>query len=122
MFRGPPRSTRTDTLFPYTTCFRSEQLFKYASSFIYLTYALFLVLARTSFGDRIGPAFALYVPADGWALGGVTYASYNVVAVVAVLPFVRHLTSRRDAFVAGVLAGQLAVVAGLLFFHRRSAI
>src|SRR3546814_19940892 len=24
MIRGPPRSTRTDTLFPYTTLFRSE--------------------------------------------------------------------------------------------------
>src|SRR3546814_14278521 len=26
MIRGPPRSTRTDTLFPYTTLFRSEIL------------------------------------------------------------------------------------------------
>src|SRR3546814_7218735 len=26
MMRRPPRSTRTDTLFPYTTLFRSEQL------------------------------------------------------------------------------------------------
>src|SRR3546814_2651864 len=26
MRRRPPRSTRTDTLFPYTTLFRSEQL------------------------------------------------------------------------------------------------
>src|SRR3546814_16324314 len=26
MIRPPPRSTRTDTLFPYTTLFRSEQL------------------------------------------------------------------------------------------------
>src|SRR3546814_7365717 len=25
MFRRPPRSTRTDTLFPYTTLFRSEK-------------------------------------------------------------------------------------------------
>src|SRR3546814_9085450 len=25
MIRGPPRSTRTDTLFPYTTLFRSRQ-------------------------------------------------------------------------------------------------
>src|SRR3546814_2913590 len=25
MIRGPPRSTRTDTLFPYTTLFRSEK-------------------------------------------------------------------------------------------------
>src|SRR3546814_2447978 len=28
MIRLPPRSTRTDTLFPYTTLFRSEQLEK----------------------------------------------------------------------------------------------
>src|SRR3546814_18031052 len=27
MIRRPPRSTRTDTLFPYTTLFRSEQRF-----------------------------------------------------------------------------------------------
>src|SRR3546814_14566989 len=26
MIRRPPRSTRTDTLFPYTTLFRSDQL------------------------------------------------------------------------------------------------
>src|SRR3546814_8597554 len=26
MYRGPPRSTRTDTLFPYTTLFRSADL------------------------------------------------------------------------------------------------
>src|SRR3546814_11439220 len=26
MIRGPPRSTRTDTLFPYTTLFRSERV------------------------------------------------------------------------------------------------
>src|SRR3546814_4276508 len=27
MIRRPPRSTRTDTLFPYTTLFRSEQVY-----------------------------------------------------------------------------------------------
>src|SRR3546814_15943659 len=31
MIRRPPRSTRTDTLFPYTTLFRSEQYFHLAS-------------------------------------------------------------------------------------------
>src|SRR3546814_9033240 len=29
MIRRPPRSTRTDTLFPYTTLFRSHRLEKY---------------------------------------------------------------------------------------------
>src|SRR3546814_8978513 len=29
MIRRPPRSTRTDTLFPYTTLFRSRNLFRH---------------------------------------------------------------------------------------------
>src|SRR3546814_1342513 len=37
MIRRPPRSTRTDTLFPYTTLFRSEQdLFLEDGSFLKL--------------------------------------------------------------------------------------
>src|SRR3546814_1074895 len=33
MIRRPPRSTRTDTLFPYTTLFRSDQLILATGSF-----------------------------------------------------------------------------------------
>src|SRR3546814_10138695 len=33
MLRLPPRSTRTDTLFPYTTLFRSSKLIPYTSIF-----------------------------------------------------------------------------------------
>src|SRR3546814_12956649 len=33
MIRRPPRSTRTDTLFPYTTLFRSEILTKIANNY-----------------------------------------------------------------------------------------
>lgn len=94
----------------------AENLFRYASTFIYLVYALFLILALASFGDRIGPALAAGVPTDGWIIGGTTYASYNVVAAVAVLPFLRHLTSQRDALVAGALAGPLAALPAIVFF------
>src|SRR3546814_1677097 len=31
MIRRPPRSTRTDTLFPYTTLFRSDDVFRFPS-------------------------------------------------------------------------------------------
>src|SRR3546814_5944897 len=40
MIRRPPRSTRTDTLFPYTTLFRSRQLtlfFQFFSSLLHHT-------------------------------------------------------------------------------------
>ncbi len=93
-----------------------ERLFKYASTFLYLVYAVFVVLAFTHFGDRILAGFAEAVPTDGWALGGITYASYNVVGAVVILPMLRHLTSQRDAVVAGLIAGPLAMIPAALFF------
>src|SRR3546814_5608074 len=36
MLRRPPRSTRTDTLFPYTTLFRSERIGGQANPFMQL--------------------------------------------------------------------------------------
>src|SRR3546814_719506 len=41
MIRRPPRSTRTDTLFPYTTLFRSEEMKR-----SYLDYAMSVIVAR----------------------------------------------------------------------------
>lgn len=94
----------------------AEGLFRYTSPFIYLVYAVFVVLALMSFGDRIAAQLARPVPTDGWVIGGVTYASYNVIAAVAILPFLRHFTSQRDALIAGLLSGPLAMVPALLFF------
>ena len=93
-----------------------ERLFKYVSFLLYGVYALFVVLAFASFGDRISDALNLPAPSDGWAIGGLTYASYNIVGAVVILPVIRHMTSRRDALVAGVVAGPLAMLPALLFF------
>ena len=49
-------------------------------------------------------------------LGGLTYASYNVVGAVIILPVLRHLRSTKDALIAGALAGPLAMIPALLFF------
>jgi uncharacterized membrane protein YkvI len=54
-------------------------------------------------------------PTTGWALGGLTYSIYNVVGAVVILPVLRHLKSRRDAVIAGVLCGPLAMLPALLF-------
>src|SRR3546814_13499526 len=40
MIRRPPRSTRTDTLFPYTTLFRSLVLVKIAALIVFVAVAL----------------------------------------------------------------------------------
>ncbi|HET7062784.1 MAG TPA: hypothetical protein VFI49_00820 [Rudaea sp.] len=93
-----------------------ERLFKYVSFLLYGVYVLFMLLAFTHFGDRIVAGFALDVPATDWALGGLTYASYNIIGAIVILPVLRHLSSDRDAVVAGLIAGPLAMLPALLFF------
>ncbi len=93
-----------------------ERLFTIVSFLLYGVYALFLVLALTHFGGQIVAGFSRHVPMDGWVKGGITYASYNIVGAVVILPVLRHLTSNRDAVIAGLIAGPLAMLPALLFF------
>jgi len=93
-----------------------ERLFTCVSFLLYGVYVLFFVLSLSHFGHKIALGFATPAPMDGWFAGGVTYASYNIVGAVVILPVLRHLTSSRDAVVAGVIAGPLAMLPALLFF------
>ncbi|MDP5278914.1 hypothetical protein Q9Q95_08265 [Sphingomonas sp. DG1-23] len=93
-----------------------EGVFKNVSFLLYGVYALFLILALFSFGDRIAAGFSTPAPWQGWASGGLTYASYNIIGAVVILPVLRHLTSSRDAVIAGMIAGPLAMAPAILFF------
>ena len=93
-----------------------ERVFTYVSFLLYGVYALFLVLALGHFGERIAAGFAMHIAPVGWAAGGITYASYNIVGAITILPVLRHLRSDRDAVTAGLLAGPLAMLPALLFF------
>jgi uncharacterized membrane protein YkvI len=93
-----------------------EQLFKWVSIFLYAVYAIFVVLSLFAFGDRIVANLSTAAPTDGWALGGITYAGYNLVGAVIILPVLRHLRSDKEALLAGLLAGPLAMIPALLFF------
>jgi uncharacterized membrane protein YkvI len=93
-----------------------EALFKWVSFLLYGIYAVFLALALTQFGDRIHAAFANPAVGPGWIAGGLTYSGYNIVGAIAILPVTRHMRSDRDAVIAGLLAGPLAMAPALLFF------
>lgn len=93
-----------------------ERMFKYVSYLLYATYVLFFVLALSSFGDKMLAGLQMAAPTDGWVGGGLTYAGYNIIGAVVILPMIRHLTGPRDAVIAGVLAGPLAMLPALLFF------
>jgi len=93
-----------------------EALFEYVSFLLYGVYALFLILAVLGFGDRIAQAFADHGVGHGWVSGGLTYAGYNISGAISILPVLRHLRSRRDAIIAGVIAGPLAMLPAVIFF------
>ncbi|MES2136931.1 MAG: hypothetical protein V4502_07725 [Pseudomonadota bacterium] len=93
-----------------------ERMFAYVSYLLYAVYLLFIILAFSKFGPRIGEGFTHGGPAASWLAGGSVYAGYNIIGAVVVLPVVRHLTSSRDAILAGALAGPLAMLPGALFF------
>lgn len=94
-----------------------EQLFAWVSILLYGVYALFLALALGAFGHKIASAFAVPVQVGAGALvGGATYAGYNIIGAVIVLPVTRHLLSDRDAVTAGLIAGPLAMIPAFVFF------
>jgi uncharacterized membrane protein YkvI len=93
-----------------------ERLFKWVSIFLYVVYGLFLILGLTHFGSGIVTHFAVPTANHGWAMGGITYAAYNIVGAVVILPVVRHMRSNRDAVTAGLLAGPLAMLPAIIFF------
>jgi uncharacterized membrane protein YkvI len=93
-----------------------ERLFKYMTLFLYSVYAIFAVLAVSSFGNASLANIAASAPGQGWVLGGLTYGGYNLIGAIAILPMLRHLTSAKDAVVAGALSGPLAIWPAFVFF------
>jgi len=93
-----------------------ERMFAWVSYLLYAVYALFVVLAFSRFGGEIQEAFARESAVGNWAAGGTIYAGYNLIGAAVILPVLRHLTSSRDAVIAGLLAGPLAMLPGALFF------
>lgn len=93
-----------------------EGLFTYVSVLLYGTYLLFFAFALWGFGDRIAAGLGAAGPSDGWIAGGMTYAAYNIIGAIVILPVTRHMRSRCDAVVAGILCGPLAMLPAALFF------
>lgn len=93
-----------------------ERLFKYATIFLYATYIILVALSVERFGHKSIEAFAVHTSTAGWVRGGITYAGYNILGAVLVLPVLRHVTTRKDALIAGLLAGPMAMIPALLFF------
>ncbi len=83
---------------------------------LYALYAVVLIASFRSFGPDIMAGLASGEVTRDWALGGAEYMAYNVGTLPAVLFCARHLKTRRDAVIAGVLAGPIGILPAILFF------
>lgn len=105
----------TGALLFYSNAF-IEKFLTLSVGYLYLVYVVLLGWSFLAFGERIEAGFAAAAPADGWLKAGIAYAGYNVATIPAVLFCIRHLTTRREALVAGALAGPLGMLPAVLFY------
>lgn len=97
----------------------SESIEKFLSiwSFVlYAVYIIFLVVCFTKFGDSIVDGVFQGEIKSGWALGGLKYAFYNLGIIPAVLFATRHIETRKEAIGAGLMAGVIGILPGIMLY------
>lgn len=93
-----------------------EKVLSYWSFLLYAMYISFLVLVFLKFGDNISSSMATATIGKGWVLGGFKYSFYNLGIIPAVLFSLRHLETRKEAIGAGIIAGIIGIIPGILLF------
>jgi uncharacterized membrane protein YkvI len=94
-----------------------ERLFSVWGLGMIVAYFAVLAMCMSQFGERIEGVFhANDSPAPGWLLGGLTYAGYNIIIAPALLGCARYHHSPAKSFLAGALAGPVAILPGVLFY------
>ncbi len=93
-----------------------EKILSYWSFVLYGVYALFLIMAFMNIGDQISGNFAMGEINDGWVTLGFQYAFYNLGIIPAVLYTVKHCTTRKDAILAGVIAGVVGILPAIFLY------
>src|SRR3546814_2735566 len=116
MIRRPPRSTRTDTLFPYTTLFRSVEHLSWRWIF-YINLPLGLAalgviaIAFTSPAERRRPAI------------DVSGAALMAIALTGLVLFTSlggHSFAWNSPIILGMIAVTVVALAGFIFVEHRA--
>jgi len=85
------------------------------SFLLYAVYAVLIWAYLSKFGHKIPAVLAADDLSGPWVIGTIRYTALTVTAVTMILFCVRHMESRRDAFVAGVLAGPIGMLPAIFF-------
>ena len=98
-----------------------EKVLAVWSFVLYAIYAVLLVAYLHRYGGELPEVYSGSPVASGWLTRGIRYFGYNMAVIPLVLFSVPHMHSRRDAMVAGMLAGPLIMLPALMFYAAMSA-
>ena len=96
-----------------------EKVLSAWSFVLYGTYIVFLILCFTKLHGMIGDAYAAPQPTDvgaSWIKGGFMYAFYNMAVILGTVYTVRHNTNHKTAGWAGIIAGFIGIIPGIILF------
>ncbi len=88
----------------------------YWSVLLYVVYGIFFVWIVSSYGDDIVGVLKKGEVIGAWQADGLRYASYNLVALAAVLFVLPNLQTRSEAITSGLMAGLVGIIPGLFVF------
>lgn len=100
--------------------FKGTQVIEgFLSAWSFVLYALYLtlfVVSMVKFGTAIEATLQASQLRPGWWLSGLRYGTLQISLVPAILFATQHITRRKEALVAGALAGPIAILPGILFY------
>jgi uncharacterized membrane protein YkvI len=99
-----------------------ERVISAWSIIFYITYLTLFALVLWHFGEQMAAAIdfaAIELPVALWS--GVSYTGYNIVVIPILIFVARNFQSRRQAVIAGALAGPLILLPGFAFLLALSA-
>lgn len=98
-----------------------ENVFAFWSYVLYAVYGLFFIICFVKWGGQIVDNIAVGEVKSTWFGNGVSYASYNLGIVAALLYSTADCQSRKEAITSGLLSGVIAVVPAVMLFLALSA-
>ena len=93
-----------------------EKVLSVWSIILYAAFIVMFVVVFNNFNNEIAATFSLQSDGKSWAMGGIKYAAYNIGLAPAILFCVRHLKTRKEAIISGLLAGVIGMIPALIMF------
>ena len=86
------------------------------SFLLYAVYTALIVGYLWRYGDRIPAAIAADDMSGPWIINTLRFVGYTLTAIPMILFCTRHLETRKDAFIAGAVAGPIGFIPGIMFY------